>query len=143
MRARALALRLTSTLAIAAILSSASAIATPVLAQGKKPATSAEGGKPAAAPAAKKTPPGQAKKQVSPNEAVVLSRELLVKHGFQVVRVETVKGSQIIYYSAGNRGRGKGIGPVQQMILRPAGSIVSFEAVPEKVRLDIKLQLGF
>ena len=132
MRARALALRLITTLSIAAALTAASAVATPVLAQGKK------GGA-----AATRTPPGQAKKQVTTSQAVVLSRDLLVKHGFTVVRVETVKGAQVIYYRAGNRGRGRGLGPVQSMIVRPSGSIVTFEAVPEKVRLDIKLQLGF
>ena len=133
MRARALALRLITTLSIAAALTAASAVATPVLAQGKK------GG----GAAATRTPPGQAKKQVTTSQAVVLSRDLLVKHGFTVVRVETVKGAQVIYYRAGNRGRGRGLGPVQSMIVRPSGSIVTFEAVPEKVRLDIKLQLGF
>lgn len=129
---RARALRLIATLSIAAALTAASAVATPVLAQGKK------GGA-----AATRTPPGQAKKQVTTSQAVVLSRDLLVKHGFTVVRVETVKGAQVIYYRAGNRGRGRGLGPVQSMIVRPSGSIVTFEAVPEKVRLDIKLQLGF
>ena len=130
---RARALRLIATLSIAAALTAASAVATPVLAQGKK------GG----GAAATRTPPGQAKKQVTTSQAVVLSRDLLVKHGFTVVRVETVKGAQVIYYRAGNRGRGRGLGPVQSMIVRPSGSIVTFEAVPEKVRLDIKLQLGF
>lgn len=133
MRARALALRLITTLSIAVALTAASAVATPALAQGKK------GG----GAAASRTPPGQAKKQVTTSQAVVLSRDLLVKHGFTVVRVETVKGAQVIYYRAGNRGRGRGLGPVQSMIVRPSGSIVTFEAVPEKVRLDIKLQLGF
>lgn len=132
MRARALALRLITTLSIAVALTAASAVATPALAQGK-------GG----GAAASRTPPGQAKKQVTTSQAVVLSRDLLVKHGFTVVRVETVKGAQVIYYRAGNRGRGRGLGPVQSMIVRPSGSIVTFEAVPEKVRLDIKLQLGF
>lgn len=133
MRARALALRLITTLSIAIAFTAASAVATPALAQGKK------GG----GAAASRTPPGQAKKQVTTSQAVVLSRDLLVKHGFTVVRVETVKGAQVIYYRAGNRGRGRGLGPVQSMIVRPSGSIVTFEAVPEKVRLDIKLQLGF
>ena len=103
--------------------------------------------KPTPAPApqtkAAKVPPGQAKKHVTTGEAVSLSRTILVKHGFQVVRVETVRGAQVIYYRAGNNGRGRGLGPVQKMIIRPSGNIVTFEAVPERVRLDIKLQLGF
>lgn len=134
MRARALAARLTSTLAIVALLSALGAVASPALAQGKK------GGAPAAS---QKTPPGQAKKQVSPKEAVVVTRDLLIKHGFQVVRVETVKGAEVIYYRAGNQGRGRGQGPLRQMIVRPSGNIVTFESAPEGVRLDIKLQFGF
>lgn len=133
MRPRSIALRVTLTLCAAAALSAASAIASPVLAQGRK------GGN-AAAP---KTPPGQAKKQVTTSDAVMLSRNLLVKHGFTIVRVETVKDAQVIHYRAGNQGRGRGLGPVQTMIVRPAGNIVSFESAPEKVRLDIKVQLGF
>ena len=133
MRARSLARRLVTTLSIAALIVAASAAASPVLAQGKK------GG----SPAATKTPPGQAKKQVTTTEAVSLTRNLLVKHGFTVVRVETVKGAEVIYYRAGNRGRGRGQGPIQSMIVRPSGSIVTFEAAPEQVRLDIKVQLGF
>jgi hypothetical protein len=100
---------------------------------------------PPAAPQTKaaKVPPGQAKKHVTTDEAVGLSRKILVKHGFQVVRVENLRGAQVIYYRAGNNGRGRGLGPVQKMIIRPSGTIVTFEAVPERVRLDLKLQLGF
>ena len=134
MRAPSLAVRLITTLSIAALITVASAAVSPVLAQGKK---GGNGG------AAKGPPPGQAKKAVTTGEAVELSRTLLQKHGFSIVRVETVKGAQVIYYRAGNQGRGRGLGPVQSMIVRPSGSIVTFEAAPEKVRLDIKLQLGF
>jgi hypothetical protein len=133
MRARFLAVRLVTMLSIAAVFTAASAASSPVFAQGKK------GGSAGAA----KVPPGQAKKAVTTGEAVELSRNLLTKHGFTIVRIETVKGAQVIYYRAGNQGRGRGQGPVKSMIVRPSGSIVTFEAVPEKVRLDIKLQLGF
>ena len=133
MRARNLAPGLLTTLCLATLLTAGSAIASPLLAQGKK------GGGAAVA----KTPPGHAKKPVTTSQAVLISRELLVKHGFTIVRVETVKDAQVIYYRAGNQGRGRGHGPVQTMVVRPAGNIVTFEAAPEKVRLDIKLQLGF
>ena len=96
--------------------------------------------KPAKEKAAK---PPKPKKQVSSAEAVGLSREILVKHGYQVVRVETLKDAQVIYYRAGNNGRGRGQGPLRQMIVRPYGNIVTFEAAPEKVRYDIRMQFGF
>ena len=105
-----------------------------------EPATKTKAAKPAKEKAAK---PPKPKKQVSSSEAVGLSREILVKHGYQVVRVETVKDAQVIYYRAGNNGRGRGQGPLRQMIVRPYGSIVTFEAAPEKVRYDIRMQIGF
>ena len=88
-------------------------------------------------------PPGQAKKLVTPAQAVVVSRDVLVMHGFEVVRVETIKTGQVIYYRRGNNGRGRGLGPVEKMIVRPSGSTVVFEAAPPKVLLDIRARLGF
>jgi hypothetical protein len=106
---------------------SLTAAASPALAQGR-----GHGG----------LPPGQAKKLVTPAQAVVVSRDVLVSHGFEVVRVETIKTGQIIYYRRGNNGRGRGLGPVEKMIVRPSGSTVIFESAPEKVLLDIRVRLG-
>ncbi len=89
-----------------------------------------------------KTPPGQARKHVTTNQAVVVARDVLVAHGFTVVRVELVNGAQVIYYRRGNNGRGRGLGPVEKMIVRPAGTIVAFEAAPPKVLVDINIKLG-
>ena len=125
MLARAIALRFRWHLTIAAFLA-VSASASPALAQGRGHAT------------ARGIAPGQAKKQVTPAQAVTVSREMLVLHGFGVVRVETTKTGQV----RGNNGRGRGLGPVEKMIVRPSGSIVVFEAAPEEVLLDIRLRLG-
>lgn len=105
-----------------------SASASPALAQGKGHV----GG----------LPPGQAKKMVTPSQAVVVSREVLVSHGFEVVRVETFKTGQVIYYRRGNHGRGRGLGPVEKMIVRPSGSTVIVESAPRNVLLDIRVRLG-
>ena len=128
MRARAFAVRFRWDLTVAAFL--VLSAVSPVLAQGKGHAT------------ARGLPPGQAKKQVTPAQAVVVSRDVLVLHGFEVVRVETIRTGQVIYYRRGNNGRGRGLGPVEKMIVRPSGSIVVFEAAPEKVLLDIRVRLG-
>jgi hypothetical protein len=167
MRVKTVALRLAAALSIVTALSTLNALASPAAAQSlgqraadakaaaseeKKPTVVAS--KPAVskkpaplatqpAKAAKPAKPPKPKKQVSSAEAVGLSREILVKHGYQVVRVETVKDAQVIYYRAGNNGRGRGQGALRKMIIRPYGSIVTFEAAPEKVRYDIKLQIGF
>ena len=106
------------------------ASASPALAQGKGHAGS------------KGIPPGQAKKMVTPSEAVVVSRDVLVMHGFEVVRVETIKTGQVIYYRRGNNGRGRGLGPVEKMVVRPSGSTVVVESAPKNVLLDIRVRLG-
>lgn len=130
MLARAFAVRFRWHLCTAAALLVLSAAVSPALAQGRGHATSSG------------LPPGQAKKQVTPAQAVVVSRDVLVKHGFEVVRVETIKTGQVIYYRQGNNGRGRGLGPVEKMIVRPSGSTVVFEAAPQKVLLDIRVRLG-
>lgn len=106
------------------------ASASPALAQGKGHSGS------------KGIPPGQAKKMVTPSEAVVVSRDVLVMHGFEVVRVETIKTGQVIYYRRGNNGRGRGLGPVEKMVVRPSGSTVVVESAPKSVLLDIRVRLG-
>lgn len=107
-----------------------SAWISPVLAQGKGHGAS------------KGLPPGQAKKIITPTQAVVVSRDVLVLHGFEVVRVETIKTGQVIYYRRGNNGRGRGLGPVEKMIVRPSGSTVVVESAPKAVMLDIRVRLG-
>ncbi len=89
-------------------------------------------------------PPGQAKKRVvTINDATIATREVLVKHGYEVVRIERVKGSQVIYYRVGKHGKGKKR-PVRKMYIRPAREVVVFEEVPDdRVRVDINVRLGF
>jgi len=89
-----------------------------------------------------RTPPGHAKKQVSTNQAVLAAREILVTHGFHVVRVELVDHVQVIYYRRGNNGRGRGLGPVEKMVIRPSGDIVVIESAPPRVLVDINVRLG-
>ena len=128
MRVRAFAVRFRWDLTVAAFL--VLSAVSPVLAQGKGHAT------------ARGLPPGQAKKQVTPAQAIVVSRDVLLLHGFEVVRVETIRTGQVIYYRPGNNGRGRGLGPVEKMIVRPSGSTVVFEAAPATVLLDIRVRLG-
>lgn len=88
-------------------------------------------------------PPGQAKKRVvTVNDATIVTREVLVRHGYEVVRIEMVKGSQVVYYRT--RGHGKKKGKVRKMYIRPAREVVVFEEVPDdRVRVDINVRLGF
>jgi hypothetical protein len=127
MRAPAFTIRFRRHLLTVAAL--ATALASPTLAQGRGHGE-------------KGLPPGQGKKMVTPAQAVVVSREALISNGFQVVRVETIKTGQVIYFRRGNNGRGRGLGPVEKMIVRPSGSTVVFESVPDRVLLDIRVRLG-
>lgn len=88
-------------------------------------------------------PPGQTKKhRVTSTEAVGVTREVLVSHGYTIVRVERVGVTQVVYYRRGNNGRGRGLGPVEKMVIRPSGERVVFESAPPKVLVDINVRLG-
>jgi hypothetical protein len=84
----------------------------------------------------------ESKKRVTPSTAVATTRELLIKHGYQVVRIEMVDAAQVVYYRRGNMGKGKGLGPIERMVVRPRGDIVVFDGGPSVVIVDVKLRLG-
>ena len=94
-----------------------------------------------------KAPPGSGNKKkvkvVSTNEAIVIAREILVKHGYEVVRVDVVGETRVIYYRVGNRGRGKGKGRLQRIVVRREPERVVFVDAPRPVLVDINIRLGF
>jgi uncharacterized protein (UPF0548 family) len=93
-----------------------------------------------------KAPPGSGnKKKVkvpSTNEAVVVAREILVKHGYEIVRVDVVEETRVIYYRMGNRGRGKGKGRLMKIVVRREPERVVFVDAPRAVLVDINVRLG-
>lgn len=78
---------------------------------------------------------------VSSDRAVTVTRDVLVRQGYDVVRVERVGVTQVVYYRAGNRGRGKGKGPVQKMVIRTVERRVVFEEAPPAIMVDIDVNL--
>lgn len=78
---------------------------------------------------------------VTSDRAVKVTRTVLVRQGFDVVRIERVGATQVVYYRAGNHGRGKGKGRVEKMIIRTVDRRVVFEDVPPKVMVDIDVNL--
>jgi hypothetical protein len=78
---------------------------------------------------------------VAPDRAISVTREVLVRQGFEVVRIETVKNDQVIYYRRGNMGRGKGKGPVVKMIVRRVENRIVFVDTPDGILVDINLRL--
>src|SRR5215203_2904548 len=89
-------------------------------------------------------PSGQAKKKVvTADQAIVATREVLVSHGYEVVRVELVQGTRVVYYRRGNMGRGKGKGPVEKIVIRPEPDRVVFVSQPPRgLMIDINVRLG-
>ena len=78
---------------------------------------------------------------VSNDKAVTVTREVLVRRGFEVVKVETKGDTRTIYYRAGNQGRGKGKGKLERMVIRREKDRVIFVETPAAVLVDIDLKL--
>jgi hypothetical protein len=89
-------------------------------------------------------PPGHAKKKVvTADQAIVVTREVLVSHGYEVVRVELVQGTRVVYYRRGNMGRGKGKGPIEKIVIRPEPDRIVFVSQPPRgLMVDINVRLG-
>lgn len=86
---------------------------------------------------------GHAKKNVvTTDRALVVTREMLVKHGYEVVRIERLNGARVVYYRCGNMGRGRGNGRVERMIIRPSRDVIVIESAPRGVRVDINVRPG-
>ncbi len=78
---------------------------------------------------------------IAPTRARSVAREVLVRQGFEVVRIETVGTDQVVYYRRGNMGRGKGKGPMAKMIIRRVENRIVFVDTPEAVLVDINVRL--
>jgi hypothetical protein len=78
---------------------------------------------------------------VSTSKAMDVTRVVLERQGYELVRVVQAPGSQVIYYRRGNKGRGKGQGPMERMVIRTVERRVVFEDVPSAILVDIDLQL--
>jgi hypothetical protein len=78
---------------------------------------------------------------VSSDRAVTVTRNVLVRQGYDVVRIERVGTTQVVYYRAGNRGRGKGKGPLQKMVIRTVERRIVFEDTPPAIMVDIDVNL--
>jgi hypothetical protein len=79
--------------------------------------------------------------EVAPSRAVSVTREVLVRQGYEVVKIETHDDDQIVYYRRGNMGKGKGKGPPMKMIIRRVENRVVFVDTPDAVLVDINVRL--
>ncbi|HZB27084.1 MAG TPA: hypothetical protein VE282_00870 [Gemmatimonadales bacterium] len=78
---------------------------------------------------------------ISSDKAVSVTRTVLVRQGYTVVRVQRVGPTHVVYYRRGNMGRGKGKGPIQRMVIRTVRDRVMFEETEPSVLVDIDVRL--
>ena len=83
-----------------------------------------------------------ARKHVTMSQAVVVTRDVLVNNGYQIVNVVPSGTTQVIYYRRGNMGKGRGLGPVQKIYVVPSGDVVRFTSVPDPLLTTILRRLG-
>jgi len=81
-------------------------------------------------------------KVVTVDHALETTRIVLVEQGYSVIRVRRVGATQVVYFRRGNNGRGRGLGPVQTLVIRPAQERVVFESAPSPVLLQLNVRLG-
>lgn len=101
-----------------------------------------------AAPAAAQKPKHAASKNEKDPATVTLgvalsaTKEVLVKQGYEVVRVETLSDRQIVTYRAGNQGNGRGKGPPVRMVIRRVENRIVLDDAPDGLKLEIGIKLG-
>jgi len=86
-----------------------------------------------AAPSAEAQKPKEKGHDVSTHLALGVTKEVLTRQGYDVVRVEEVGPDQVVYYRRGNMGNGKGKGPVERLVIRQVEHQVVFVDTPESI----------
>ena len=82
------------------------------------------------------------KATVSIEVAITATRDVLREQGFDIVRIEQEDDFQIVYYRRGNRGRGRGGGPVERLVIRWTPERVEVRDAPDEIRIGIEVKLG-
>lgn len=81
------------------------------------------------------------RRYVPMDRAVYVTRDVLVRRGYVVERVERVEDTQVIYYYRGNNGRGRGHGRLERMVIRPRGDVYVIDDAPSGVMVDLRVRL--
>jgi hypothetical protein len=78
---------------------------------------------------------------VTNDRALGVTKEVLVKQGYEVVNVENSGHDVVVWYRRGNHGRGKGQGPPVRMVIHRTEDRVVFLSAPSEVLVDIDVKL--
>jgi len=84
---------------------------------------------------------GPQKYAVTTDRAILVTRDVLVRQGFEVIRIEEKGPDRIVWYRAGNRGRGRGKGPPVKMVIHREADRVIFVDTPDAILVDIDVRL--
>src|SRR5207245_810424 len=84
---------------------------------------------------------GPKKYAVTTDRALVVTKDVLVAQGYEVVRVENSGRDYVVWYRRGNRGRGKGQGPPVRMVIHRSVDRVVFINTPSAILVDIDVKL--
>jgi hypothetical protein len=79
---------------------------------------------------------------VTSERAISVTRTVLVRRGYNVLRVEQVGPTQVVYYRVKKHKHGKGVGPIQRLVIRTVRDRVVFEDAEPSVLIDIDLKLN-
>jgi hypothetical protein len=78
---------------------------------------------------------------VTTERAMSVTRSVLIRQGYTVVRIDRVGPTRVVYYRRGNMGRGKGKGPLQRLVIRTVRDRIVFEEAEPTVLVDIDVKL--
>ena len=78
---------------------------------------------------------------VTSDKAFDVTKDVLGKHGYEVVRIVARNGDRVVYYRRGNMGRGQGKGPLRTLVIRRVENRIVFVDVPDVVLIDIDIRL--
>ena len=78
---------------------------------------------------------------VTTDRAILVTRDVLVRQGFEVIRIEERGPDRIVWYRAGNRGRGRGKGPPVKMVIHREADRVIFVDTQSSILWDIDVRL--
>jgi len=73
---------------------------------------------------------------VSAERAMDVTRSVLQRHGFELVRVVRSEDAQVIYYRGSPIGENRE-GPIERIVIRTVGRRVVFEDTPSALMADI------
>ena len=80
---------------------------------------------------------------VTSDRALHVTRDVLVEHGCEIVKVEARGGDQVVFYRRGSMDKGSGKGRLERLVVRRVENRIVFVDTPETflVQIDLRLKL--